>query len=354
LWEEGWGTPKIKGLGKCGKETHLMGLEEWNPGRILQLSGSYWETCTLHAAVKLDLFTRLGEDSLNGEEITGRLGGDPRGVSMLLDALVAMKLLTKADGKYSNTLAAMAFLSKDSEQYLGFMIMHHHHLVESWSRLDRAVLSGKPIRGRASFETEAFLQSFLMGMHTLARQLAPIISETLDLSHRHRLLDLGGGPGTYAIHFCAKNPGLRATVFDLPTSRPFAEETIKRAGLSDRIDFLAGSYLEDTISGAYDAAWLSQILHGEGPDNCRLIIEKAVSALEPGGMIVVHEFLLDDSRESPLFPALFSLNMLIGTDDGQSYAEGEIRDMLAGAGLKKISRLPFQGPNDSGLIVGTR
>lgn len=330
-----------------------MGSDEWNPGRLLEISGSYWQTCGLHAAVKLDVFTKLGSAALESTEIAESLGGDQRGVSMLLDALAAMRLLAKADGKYSNTPEAQAFLSKDSEQYIGFMIMHHHHLVESWSRLDGAVLSGEPIRGGASFEMEAFLQSFLMGMHTLARQLAPMVSEALDLSHRHRFLDLGGGPGTYAIHFCTKNPGLRATVFDLPTTRPFAEETIEKAGLADRIDFLAGSYLEDTIPGAYDVAWLSQILHGEGPDNCRLIIEKAVSALEPGGMIVVHEFLLEDSRDGPLFPALFSLNMLLATTDGQAYAEGEIREMLAGAGVKEIRRLPFRGPNDSGLIVGT-
>ena len=331
-----------------------MGSDEWNPGRLLEISGSYWQTCALHAAVKLDVFTKLGSDALESTEIAESLGGDQRGVSMLLDALAAMRLLAKADGKYSNTPEAQAFLSKDSEQYIGFMIMHHHHLVESWSRLDGAVLSGKPIPGGASFEMEAFLQSFLMGMHTLARQLAPMVSEALDLSHRHRLLDLGGGPGTYAMHFCTKNPGLRATVFDLPTTRPFAEETIEKAGLADRIDFLAGSYLEDTIPGAYDVAWLSQILHGEGPDNCRLIIEKAVSALEPGGMIVVHEFLLEDSRDGPLFPALFSLNMLLATTGGQAYAEGEIIEMLAGAGVKEIRRLPFRGPNDSGLIVGTR
>jgi hypothetical protein len=329
-----------------------MGSQEWHPGRLLEVSGNYWQTCALHTAVKLDLFTKLGTHALGSKEIAESMGGDQRGVSMLLDALVAMRLLEKNDGKYSNTPAATAFLSKDSEEYIGFMIMHHHHLVESWNRLDQAVLSGKPIRGRAPFEMEEFLESFLMGMHTLARHLAPMVSEALDLSSRHRLLDLGGGPGTYAIHFCTKNPGLEATVFDLPTTRPFAEETIKSAGLADRIDFLAGSYLEDTIPGAYDVAWLSQILHGEDPETCRMIIEKAASALEPGGLIAVHEFLLEDSRAAPLFPALFSLNMLIGTTGGQAYAEGEIRDMLAGAGVTEIRRLAFQGPNDSGLIVG--
>lgn len=331
-----------------------MGPKEWNPGTILQVSGSYWETCTLHAAVELDLFTRLGEDSLDGEEIAGRLGGNSRGVSMLLNALAVMGLLSGSDGKYTNTAAARNFLSRDSEQYLGHMIRHHHHLVEGWGRLDQAVLSGEPIRERPTFALEEFIESFLLGMHTLAMQLAPQIVEAIDLSGRNRLLDLGGGPGTYAIHFCLKNPGLSATVFDLPTTQPIAEKTIGRFGLSDRIDFLSGTYLADPLPGGYDVAWLSQILHGEGPDGCRVVIDKAVSALQPGGMIVVHEFVLDDRSGGPLFPALFSLNMLLATASGQAYSEKEIRDMLAGAGVREIRRLPFRGPNDSGLIVGTR
>ena len=329
-----------------------MGKEEWNPGRILRVSGSYWETCTLHAAVKLDLFTKLGADSLDRDEIAARLKGDPRGVSMLLNALVAMDLLSKSGNKYANTPAARSFLSTDSEQYLGFMVMHHHHLVESWSRLDQAVLSGKPVRERPSFGLEEFLESFLLGMRTLATQLAPRIAEAVDLSDRRHLLDLGGGPGTYAIHFCLKYPGLRATVFDLPTTRPFAEKTIREFGLSDRIDFRAGDYLKDALTGSYDVAWLSQVLHGEGPDSCRILIEKAVSVLEPGGRIVVHEFILDDGSEGPLFPALFSLNMLLGTERGQAYPEGEIREMLSASGVREVRRLPFRGSNDSGLIVG--
>ena len=326
--------------------------EEWNPGRLLQVSGSYWETCTLHAAVKIDLFTLLGDDSLDGEEISRRLQGDLRGVSMLLNALTVMGLLSRSDGKYTNTPAARSFLSRDSDRYLGHMIRHHHHLVESWARLDQAVLSGEPVRKRPTFAPEEFLESFLLGMHTLAMQLAPQVVEAVDLSGRTRLLDLGGGPGTYAIHFCLKNPGLKATVFDLSPTQPTAEKNIGGFGLADRIDFQSGTYLADTLPGGYDVAWLSHILHGEGPEECRIIIDKAVSALQPGGMIVVHEFILDDRSGGPLFPALFSLNMLVGTPSGQAYSEEEIGDMLAGAGVREIRRLPFRGPNDSGLIAG--
>jgi hypothetical protein len=143
-------------------------------------------------------------------------------------------------------------------------------------------------------------------------------------------------------------------VFDLPTTRPFAEKTIAAFGLEDRIDFQPGSYIKEPVQGRYDAAWLSHILHGEGPRTCRMLIDKAAAALRPGGLILIHEFILDDTRDRPLFPALFSLNMLLGTDSGKAYSEGEIRKMLEGAGITDIQRHPFHGPTDSGVIFGTR
>ncbi|MDO9566934.1 MAG: methyltransferase [Candidatus Desulfaltia sp.] len=329
-----------------------MEKQEWNSGRLLQLSGQYWATCTLHAAVKLDVFTVIGEKQLSGKDIAQKLNLNKEGAGRLFNALTAMNLLEKKDNKFSNTIAGKTFLSKDSPKYIGYIITHHHHLVDSWSKMDQAVSTGEPVRARVSHASPEWRESFLMGMFNLAMNLAPVLVNEINLSGRRHLLDLGGGPGTYAIHFCMKNPGLKATVYDLPTTRPFAEKTIEKFGLIDRIDFMDGNYVEEGIEGVYDVAWLSHILHGEGQKDCRRIIEKTVSALEPGGMIIVHDFILNNTMDGPLFPALFSLNMLLGTPAGQSYSEKQITDMLARAGVKEIQRLSFHGPNDSGIISG--
>lgn len=329
-----------------------MNAPEWNPGRILELSGYYWQTCTLHAGVKLEVFTAIGKERLTGRQVAARVNVDERAATMLLNALTAMDFLTSREGEYANTPASLAFLCKDSPHYLGFMIMHHHHLVESWSRLDEAVRTGRPVRGRASFDDEEKRESFLMGMFNIAMTVAPELTKTIDLSGRQHFLDLGGGPGTYAIHFCLNNPQMRGTVYDLPTTRPFAEKTIARFGLSDRIDFMDGDYLGGEVKGTYDVAWLSQILHGERPADCQMMVDKAVAALATGGLILVHEFILDDSMDGPLFPALFSLNMLLGTSGGQAYSGAQIARMLSNAGVGEIRRLPFRGTNDSGVIMG--
>jgi predicted O-methyltransferase YrrM len=231
--------------------------------------------------------------------------------------------------------------------------MHQAHRGDSWHRLDETAISGKPTRPRASTRSEEEREAFLMGMFNIAMGTAPGVVKEIDLADRKHLLDLGGGPGTWAIHFCLANPDLRATIFDLPKTLPFAEKTIGRFNLSDRVVFRGGDYLEDEVTGQYDTVWMSQILHGEGPESCRVMIRKALSVLESGGLILVHDFILNNDLAGPLQPALFSLNMLTGTESGRAYSEGQIMDMLADAGAKDLRRLPIQTPNESGVISGT-
>ncbi|MDY0221683.1 MAG: methyltransferase [Desulfobacterium sp.] len=333
-----------------------MTVSELNPGKLLELSGSYWQTFALHAGVKLDLFTALdqGQGLTTAIMVADDLGLDPRATAMLLDALCAMDLLEKNGGTYANTPMAATFLSKDSSRYIGFMIMHHHHLVESWSRLDESVKTGRAVEELRPASDEESRESFLMGMFNIAMATAPDLVPTIDISGKKHLLDLGGGPGTYAIHFCMNNPGLKATIFDLPTTRTFAEKTVARFNLRDSIEFKGGNFLEDPIQGTYDVLWLSHILHGDSPADCDRTVQKAASALEPGGIILIHDFILHNTRDSPLFPALFSLNMLVRTEGGQAYSEQEIMAMLKKAGICDIRRTAYRGPTDSGIIMGTK
>jgi len=324
-----------------------------NPGDLFEISGYYWKTCTLHAGVKLDIFTVMGKHQRTADEIAAAIDGDPRAVAMLLNALVAMGLLEKEGDHFFNTPTASAFLSKDSKRYIGYMIKHHHHLVQSWAQMDKAVKTGRPITKDSESSDEERRESFLMGMFNIDMGIAPVVADDIDLGGRSKLLDLGGGPGTYAIHFCLANPQLSAVIFDLPTTRPFAENTVARFNLADRISFEPGSYLTDAIPGRYDAAWLSHVLHQESPADCQEIINKTISVMEPGGLLMIHEFILDNSMTSPLFPALFALNMLQGTEAGQSYSQGQLEEMLRKAGASNIERLPFQGPTESGILIAT-
>ena len=331
-----------------------MDQAQWTPERIMQASGAYWTTCALHAAVELDIFSIIGDQYMAGPEVARQLDAPVDAVTRLLDAIAALGLLSKDDRGYANTEASRTYLCSDAERFLGYIIRHHHHLVSSWARLPEAVRSGQPIRRPVREKGSREREAFLMGMYNLATQLAPRLVPAVDLGRCRRLLDLGGGPGTYAIHFCRRYPQLSATVMDLPTTRPFAEKTIRGMGMEDRIDFLAGDYLQNDLPAGFDAVWMSHILHGESESACRKIIAQTFECLEPGGIAVIHEFILNDSLDGPLFAALFSLNMLLGTDGGRAYGQSQLVDMLTGAGFVHVERMDFVGTNDSGLIRGQK
>lgn len=342
----------VKFIYTFNEDERLADKKEWSIGDLLSTSTSYWKGCTLQAAVRLEIFTAIHGERLDLSQIADKIDTDIRGTEYLLNALSAMGLLQKEGEFYSNTLESLEYLSKKSKKYIGYIILHHHHILDGWAQLHEAVKEGRPVEMR-SYGADIERESFLMGMFNLAIGNAPKIASQIDLTGRNRLLDLGGGPGTYAIHFCKFNPDLAAVIFDRPTTRPFAENTVKDFELSDRIKFVDGDFNSDPISGGpYDVAWLSHILHSNGPTECQKIIEKTVHSMDKGGLIMIHDFILDNTKDGPEFPSLFALNMLIHNDEGCSYSEEEIFEMLENAGVDEISRHSFQGPNDSAIVCG--
>lgn len=328
-----------------------MMSEYWVGAQLLQMSGNYWSACALHAAVKLGIFTTLGNTSLSASQISERLSLDERSLTMLLDALTSLELLGCDAGSYYLTKSTGCYLVKGSPDYLGDIIMHHHHLMASWLQLDESIRTGRPVREKISHSARAEeKESFLRGMFNLAMRQAPLIAKHIDLTGSSKLLDLGGGPGTYAIFFCQENPHLKAQIFDLSSTRKIAEEMITNFLLQNQVSFYAGDFEVDPFPEGYDVVWISHILHAEGRHGCHCLLEKAVQNLMPGGKLFVQEFLLEDNRQAPQFPALFSLNMLLGTPQGSAYSESEIRSFLQAVNLADIQRLEIELPNGAGII----
>ncbi len=328
--------------------------KSWSAAALLESTGSYWQACAIMAGVNLDLFNLLAVQKETSAGLAKRTETDERALAMLLRALAALELLEENGGIYHCSLSAMTFLVSDSPQYLGNIISHQHHLVESWAQLDKAVASGKPLRQRSSFSEQEWRKSFLLGMQNLANLIAPQLVPQIDIGQRTQMLDLGGGPGTWSIHFCQHNPNLHSTIFDLPGSKEIAEKEINDADMVNRIDFEAGDFNSSAFSARYDVIWMSHILHGEGEANCSALINKAAAALKDDGLLIIHEFILNDNDPGPVYSALFALNMLLGTDEGAAYSERQLRGMLTAAGLQKVKRLKLPPQSRSGIILAQK
>ena len=331
----------------------------WKPADLLKVSSGAWAACAIQAGVELDIFTALDQApgaTLTITELAAKIKGDARATGMLATALTALNLLERKGDQVTATPPARRYLSARSDDYYGFFIRHAADIMHHWVNLARAVRTGASVAEVSPPDTydERERENFLMGMFNIARQQADIVAGALDLSGRHRLLDLGGGPGTYAIYFCRRYPELSATIFDRPTTAKFAQGTVERYGLAARVDFVGGDFLTSELPRGYDAVWLSQVLHGENPAEAAGLIERAAGTLNPGGLLCVQEFIIDDDRRGPVQPALFALNMLVQTPGGQAYTESEISAMMARAGAAGIRRIKADLPPGCGIMVGEK
>lgn len=336
-----------------------MKSKNWTPADIMRLSGQTWANCALQAAVNLDLFTALDRaegKSLTGSDLAAALGCQARATGMLATALVALNLLEREGDLIRLTEVSGRYLSADSEDYQGFTVKHMSNIMRGWIYLDRSIRTGTSADGLLPITTEddSEREAFLMAMFNVARQQADRVAGAFDLKGRRRLLDLGGGPGAYAVYFCRHNPDLKAVVFDRPTTERFARAVADRYQLTQRVNFIGGDFNTDQLPGGFDAVWLSQILHGEAPDQASGLVERAAGTISSGGLMGIQEFMIDDDRRGPAQPALFALNMLLQTPGGQAYTLGEITAMMAGAGLRNIRRLEADLPPGAGIVVGEK
>lgn len=331
----------------------------WTASDILKFSNAHWEPLALQAAIQLGLFTALDEltqpeESISIVTLAEKLDCNPRALGMLCSSLIALGFLAQTEQGLLLPDYSRRYLSSLSKHYLGFIISHHAHLLKAWGGLADSVRSGQaqPVE-TGDFRDEKEREAFLMGMFNIGTHQAETIAASLPLTGRGRLLDVGGGPGTYAIYFCLANPELRATVFDRPSTEPFATKVVAQHDLKERIDFVSGDFIHDTLPKGYDVAWLSQVLHGEKPEDAATLIKNAAATLNPQGLLVVQEFVLEDDKTGPPHSALFGLNMLVCTDGGQAYTWAEISQMMTAAGVTSLKRLEVNLPEGCGILVGT-
>lgn len=322
------------------------------PDDLEQTIRGYQESRIVLSAIELDLFTAVAK-AATAKEIASRIGGGERAAAILLDALVAMGLLTKAGGRYANAPAAQRFFTAGAEADSRSAMLHHASLWSRWSRLTDIVKVGS---GGALEETpkrsEEFTRAFIALMHRTAIARAPMVVQAVGAANVRRMIDVGGGSGAYSIAFAAANPSLHAEVLDLPDVLPIAKEHIRAASLEDRVTAREGDLRRDAFGEGYDLVLLSAVCHMLGPDENRDLIRRAFAALAPGGRLVIQDFILNPDRTSPRFAALFSVNMLVGTEKGSDWSEEEYASWMREAGFASVTRTSLPGPTD--LMIGVR
>ncbi len=324
--------------------------------RLDQISAGYQDAVILLAANHLGVFARLAHGPRSAVELAAELDLDARALELVLLALAAAGVVERRDdGSFRLPSEMAAFLDPAGAQTMASILDHHQHLLDRWARLADVVRTGRPAATEDRGGEE--LRAFICGMKDISRRSSVEVAQALpELGQCRSVLDLGGGPGTAAITFCRQWPRMTAIVFDLPEVTAIAQAEIAAAGLSDRVMIKAGDFHTDDFlrpgEASYEAVYISNIIHSLDLGETRALLTKAVDALAPGGLLVVKEFFLDDSRTSPAQAARFAVNMLVGTPGGKSYTWTETETMLRDLEVGDFKRLPVAAA--SGLLVGKK
>ena len=321
----------------------VRALAGWQPARVLM------------TANRLDVFNAIGGDALGARDVARRCEAHPRSMRLLLNACVALGFLDRHRRRYLNTPLGLQTLVRGGDAYIGDGVSHSDDLWSRWGYLAQSVKTNKAASApRGPVDPKAGYRDFILAMHNRAMRNGAVLADELDLQGRRQLFDAGGGPGTYSVFLARKNPRLRAIVFDLPPAVEIASELIAEAGLADRVSTRAGNYFVDDFGEGNDVVLLSAIVHSMRPQRAKLLLGKARDSLVGGGIVVVHESLVDNSKIAPVGAVLFSLNMLVNTGEGRSYSGREIMSWLRDTGFAAPRVQDLSAPAGTSLVIGAK
>ncbi len=320
------------------------------PDHLDQMIRGYMPSRCILTALELDIFTAVGDGATAGQ-VGARVGANARAVGMLLNALVALGLFSKGGDSYKNTPESSRYFVQGSKDNQRNGLLHMADIWHTWSTMTDAVRNGTRVpidRDHAP----GWTRNFIVGMQRNAKDRALLLVKALGTSGIRRILDLGGGSGAYSITFAKTSPDIRCEILDVPEVVPLTAEYVSQAGVSAQVSIRPGDMLQDDFGSGYDIIMLNAICHMFSEEQNRNIFCRARQALAPNGRLVVQEFILNPEKTGPLHAALFSLNMLVGTDAGASYSEVEYTQWMKATGFTGVSRIHLLGPSD--LIVGEK
>ncbi len=328
-----------------------------NPSHIIELASAFYGSCTLFTASDLGVFSALEElGPADASTIAKKLATNTRGTELLLNACVAVGLLKKAAGLYSNTSEVSAFLVPGKPGDLSKAIRYNRDVYSAWGKLPDLVKTGEPVE-RPELHLGADperTRTFVLSMYGRAMGIGRSVVPTLNLDGRKTLLDIGGGPAAYSTLIAQANPGITCTVLDLPAVAAVASELVDQAGMKERVKILPGDYHTASFPEGNDVVIIFGVLHQESPESIEDILHRAHKALLPGGIIYILDMMTDSTHTTPPFSTLFGLNMALTTKNGWVFSDEELRSWLLGAGFTNFEVKPLAPPMPHWLAMATK
>ena len=325
---------------------HAHPTEALVPERVNELSRNFWNSAVLRAGIKLGLFPLLEHQPRTAADIARHLDANPRFVQAFLEASTVLALLQKTDDTYSNSALASTFLIPGKLDYVGNLVLHITNYWHTWGNLDTLIREGRTELPFENGFTDAatYWHDYMQGQHNRATAgQGQNLAKSVDLTGKHRMLDLGGGAASYSIALCAANPQLHSTVIDAREPLEIAQPLVAEHHLHDRMTLEVGDFHTVPLGTANDVVLLSGVVLIQSEDDCRRLFHRAFEALVPGGLIIVQDFMrIDHSAKRRFLDTMMDLYVAVGFDPGASDRYGdEYAAWLTDTGFTRIKHMPL-------------
>ena len=331
------------------------------PDAILQLGFGFWGSKTLLSAIELGVFSELAkEGSLDGEALRERLGLHERSATDFFDALVALGMLQRGNGSYSNTPSTELFLDRAKPSYVGGILeMANARLYPFWGSLTEGLQTAEPqneAKGSENFFDALYadperLAQFARAMSALSVGAGQAIAAKFPWRDHDSVIDIGCAEGAVPVQIALAHEHVTGGGFDLPPLQPIFDSYVSEFGLGERLSYSAGDFFADPLPQA-DVLIMGHILHDWNLEEKRELLKKAYDALPDGGALIVYEAIIDDDRRANAFGLLMSLNMLIETPGGFDYTGADCRGWMQETGFRESYVEHLVGPDS--MVVGIR
>ena len=319
---------------------------------IRQMANAFRESRVLLSAVELNIFTVLDSHLMTSEVVSNKINADHRATDRLMNALCGMGILKKVKSKFYNSDLSTKYLIEGKPDFMGGLF-HTNHLWNSWSHLTESIKKGNSVIGNQNkIEKGKWIDAFIGAMHYRGVKQGKILAMMIDLSNTKNILNVGGGSAAFSIEMVKRNPSIKAVVLDLPHIIPLTKKYVELSGFMDNFSFIEGDYHIKDFEGSYDLILLSAIIHINNYDQNKLLFKKCADALNHNGILIINDFIMNENRTEPYAGALFALNMLVGTTNGDTYTEHEITTWFESAGLNNIERKNTSFGSD--LMIGMK
>jgi ubiquinone/menaquinone biosynthesis C-methylase UbiE len=306
----------------------------------MQILGDFGNSQILNAALEYDFFTHIQRGLHTYEEIARAAETDLRATRIVLDALIALTLVQKRNGKYFLTPMSETFLVSGKPGYMGNFRYVALALWDGMAHLKETLKTGKPL-SRMDTETELEVwEKLVLGIIPVAEPVAKAVCAVVGIGTKRkglRVLDIAGGSSIFGMTILGRDPSAQVTQLDWPNINAVAKKLQRDRGFNGNIRFVDGEFRTAQIEESfYDLALASNFCRFESPEGNQELFRTAFKALRAGGFLAINDFLPDEERTGPTFPLRFSVYTLTHTPAGECWTLSQYTDWLKKAGFSTI------------------